>query len=143
MPCTSSAAAPPIPQGRSPARSVLSPASANDGSRRSSSGRPARSWRSSRRNRCAVMRRRHCCSTVGRSTPTRRTRPVGVRSTSPWRAEPNGWVPCFRVRIRSMNSRWRPAGWTSSRHCAKEIGKRWKPCCRQGSISMRSATTVR
>lgn len=110
MPCTFSAAAPPIPQGRSPARSVLSPASANDGSRRSSSGRPARSWRSSRRNRCAAMRRRHCCSTAGRSTPMRRTRPVGVRSTSPWRAEPNGWAPCFQVRIRLMNSRWRPAG---------------------------------
>lgn len=64
----------------------------------------------SRRNRCAAMRRRHCCSTAGRSTPTRRTRPVGVRSTSPWKAEPNGWAPCFRVRIRLMNSRWRPAG---------------------------------
>ena len=25
-------------------------------------------------------------------------------------AEPNGWAPCFRVRIRLMNSRWRPAG---------------------------------
>lgn len=69
----------PIPHGRSPARSVLSPASANGGSRRNSSGKPARSWRSSGRNRCAVMQRRHCCSTAGRSTPTRKFgRPTSV-----------------------------------------------------------------
>lgn len=46
----------------------------------------------------------------GQIDPDEKNSPVGVRSTSPWKAEPNGWAPCFRVRIRLMNSRWRPAG---------------------------------
>ena len=84
------AAAPPIPQGRSLARNVLSPVSTSSGFRRSDNGRPARSWRSFRRNRCAATRRRHFCYTADRSTQTRRTLPADVPLTLPWRVAHNG-----------------------------------------------------
>lgn len=91
MPCTFSAAALPIPHGRLPARSASSPASANGGSPRNSSGRPARSWRSSGRNRCAATRRQRCCSTAGRLTPTRKTRPAnGLRPRRRGRSQMGG-----------------------------------------------------
>lgn len=71
-------------------KELLSPVSTSSGFRRSDNGRPARSWRSFRRNRCAATRRRHFCYTADRSTPTRRTLPADVPLTLPWRVAHNG-----------------------------------------------------
>lgn len=41
----------------------------------------------------------------GQIDPDEKNSPADGPLTSPWRAEPNGWGPCFRARIRLTNSR--------------------------------------